>query len=275
MDPSSHMPPSTLSAQTLTLEGPDAGAFAQAQFSSDVLALGVGQWQWSGWLDAQGRVRALLQLARLGDQRYLLLLRGGDASSMVEGLRRFVFRSKVKIEAVAMRALVDGGALDMHRVREHDGGIDLGMGAYSMTIAQGGTDGAQTWRAKNIADGYAWLPDEALDTLLAPALSMERLQAVSFAKGCFPGQEIVARLRYRGGHKRHLHRVELSQPVAPGSALRIGEKDCGIVLDVVAIDIGARALVVMSDEAAEQTSSAQIRVADHVTRVRIDATFAA
>jgi hypothetical protein len=270
-----HTPSTALSAQTLTLEGPDAGAFAQAQFSSDVLALAIGQWQWSGWLDAQGRVRALLQLARLGDQRYLLLLRGGDASSMVEGLRRFVFRSKVKIEAAAARPLIDGAVLDMHHVRQHDAGIDLGMGTYSMTIAETHDGIMQRWRAKNIAQGYAWLPDEALDALLAPALSMERLQAISFAKGCFPGQEIVARLHYRGGHKRHLHRVELSQAVTPGSALHVNGKDCGIVLDVVANEAGAHALAVIADNAAEHALSADIRVVDHATRIRIDATFAA
>jgi folate-binding protein YgfZ len=269
------MPSTALSAQILILEGPDAGAFAQAQFSSDVLALAAGQWQWSGWLDAQGRVRALLQLARLGEQRYLLLLRGGKASSMIEGLRRFVFRSKVTIEAATTRALVDGDALDLHQVREHGACIDLGMGPYSMTIAEARDDVAQAWRAKSIADGYPWLPDEALDALLAPALSMERLQAVSFAKGCFPGQEIVARLHYRGGHKRHLRRVELSQAVAPGSVLRVNEKDCGIVLDVVANETGAHALAVIADDAAEHAWATDIRVDDRATTIRIDATFAA
>ncbi len=97
-----------LPAETLLLEGPDAGAFAHAQFSSKVDGLAVGRWQFSAWLDAKGRVRALFHLARLEPQRYLLLLRGGDAAAMVEALQRFVFRSRVRLTALPVRSLGTG-----------------------------------------------------------------------------------------------------------------------------------------------------------------------
>ena len=83
--------------QIVELAGADAIAFAQAQFSSDLATLGNGQWQWSAWLSAQGRVRAFFHLLRLSDDRLLLWLRGGSALALRDALARFVFRAKVQI----------------------------------------------------------------------------------------------------------------------------------------------------------------------------------
>ena len=83
--------------QIVELTGADAIAFAQAQFSSDLATLGNGQWQWSAWLSAQGRVRAFFHLLRLRDDRLLLWLRGGSAQALRDLLARFVFRAKLRI----------------------------------------------------------------------------------------------------------------------------------------------------------------------------------
>ncbi|MBW8075408.1 MAG: hypothetical protein GJU74_08510 [Metallibacterium scheffleri] len=85
--------------------------------------------------------------------------------------------------------------------------IAFGMGTHAWSIGAsgaavaGGADAA--WRCE-IDTGWPWLPDTALDALMPPALGLEHLGAVSFDKGCYPGQEIAARLHYRGGNKRHL-----------------------------------------------------------------------
>ena len=62
----------------LELTGPDAVAFAQAQFSNDVPSLADGHWQWNAWLSPQGRVRFFFHLLRDDAQHLRLLLRGGD-----------------------------------------------------------------------------------------------------------------------------------------------------------------------------------------------------
>jgi tRNA-modifying protein YgfZ len=249
-------------AQTLILEGNDALSFASAQFSSDVHAAAVGTWQWSAWLDARGRVKAFFQLARLGDHRLLVLLRGGDAQTMAEALGRFVFRSRLTIQAQPPASLVDGPALEAGRVREEGKDIVLGAGDYSLRITDAASEATQQWRLAEICNGHPWLPDGALDSLLPPALSMERLGAVSFSKGCFPGQEITARLHFRGGHKHHLHRVALSQPTAPGSSIATPSGICGIVLDSVADGEYYAALAVIADEPAQQALRVPLRIVD-------------
>ena len=200
-------------AGTLAISGADATAFLHAQLASDVHALAVGHWQWSAWLDAQGRVRALLQLARTGDADYVALLRGGEAAAMAAALGRFVLRARVALRA-GTRALHAAAAAPMHHAASKpDDALLLGMGTHAWRIeAPPGTSPrateadallAHAWRTE-IEAGWPWLPPTALDALTPPALGLEHLGAVRFDKGCYPGQEIAARLHFRGGNKRHL-----------------------------------------------------------------------
>jgi tRNA-modifying protein YgfZ len=241
--------PTSCSAETLSIEGADAMAFAHAQFSSKVSSLAIGQWQFSAWLDPQGRVRALFHLLRVADDRFLLLLRGGDATTMVDALRRFVFRSKLALNALPARALATGPALPMHAVDEEDGTLLLGCGTHSLHVSDSEI-GDTHWQWLQLRAGWPWLPTQALSELLPAALSLQRLQAVAVDKGCYPGQEIVARLHFRGGHKRHLHSVTLSQPVRAGDVLRDDDRDVGCVLGVVIANDSVEALVVLSDDVA-------------------------
>ncbi len=234
-------------AETLSIHGPDAVAFAHAQLASDVRQLEPGAWQWSAWLDPQGRVRALLQVACRDERHLLLLLRGGTAADMAAGLRPYVLRSRVTIAAGEPRQLVDAEPRTADAWREDDDGLVLDAGRYAMrvTCVRGGT---QDWRLAAIEAGHPWLPDALSGELLAPALSLRRLGAVSLDKGCYPGQEIVARMHYRGGGKQHLWQVESDAALAPGMPLTTGDETSGHVLDA-AVDANGkhRALAVLRD----------------------------
>ncbi len=260
-------------AQTLSIEGADALAFAQAQFSGNVQALAVGHWQFNAWLDAQGRVLALFHLARVADDALLLLLRGGDASSMVQSLQRFVFRAKVRLTAHAPLSLGTGPALETYAVAREGNAYSLGCGDHSLVVGAGGADDA--WRLPQVRAGWPWLPADVTGTLLPPALSLERLKAVSFDKGCYPGQEIVARLHYRGGHKRHMHCVVLSQYLTGGTLLRHGDQGAVQLLDVVGDDARALALAVIGDELAKSLENCSFGVTDKVITMHIEESWSA
>jgi folate-binding protein YgfZ len=252
--------PATYSAETLSIEGPDAIAFAHAQFGSNVASLENGHWQFSAWLDPQGRVRALFHLAKISDDRLVLLLRGGNAAEFADALRRFVFRSKVVLTALPSRALSTGVALPLHSVQIKDDTCAFGCGDHSLQV---GIDGDDRWRLMQLRNGWPWLPASALNELLPAALSLQRLHAVAIDKGCYPGQEIVARLHFRGGHKRHLHSVELSQPMNEGDALRVEQRDIGRILDIVSSDAGIEALAILSDEFVAQQHDNQLTSFDN------------
>lgn len=260
-------------AQTLLIEGPDAIAFAHAQFSSPVTSLTVDHWQFSAWLDPQGRVRALFQLARIADDRLLLLLRGGQASVMADALRRFVFRSGVSLTAMPARTLSTGPAQPLHELRTDNDLFSFGCGTHALEISIAGP-GDNNWRLPQIQMGWPWLPESQLNELLPPALSLQRLHAAAIDKGCYPGQEIVARLHYRGGSKRHLHTVELSQPAIAGESLRVDGREVGCLLDVVRHDDDddedrIDALAVLHDDVVSQASDGRLDVFDNGMNIRL------
>lgn len=230
----------------LALRGPDAVRFAHAQFMSDVAALPDGQWQWSGWLTPKGRVLALFALLRLDPQQLWLVLPDAEPRALADGLRRFVFRSKVAIEArpdlaatgafaadaqargavLAMRAPEsvaldmggDGGARTLAIAPEIAPEI-ASAGAGAVAAAPGAaTDAgdAGAWRAFDLAHGLPRLDGAQVDRWTPQQLSLDRLRAYSVKKGCYPGQEIVARTHFLGQAKRGLRRLETAAAAAPG-----------------------------------------------------------
>ena len=120
----------------------------------------------------------------------------------------------------ASHQCLDGGpALPLFQVCQHRDMLQIGCGSHSLLLTEHAPD-QEHWPRVQLQNGWPWLPDTTLGTLLPPALSLHRLHAAALDKGCYPGQEIVARMHYRGGHKRHLHQVMLSQPLASGSTLK-------------------------------------------------------
>jgi tRNA-modifying protein YgfZ len=266
--------PTSYSAETLLIEGPDATAFAHAQFSSNVSSLATGEWQFSAWLDPQGRVRTLFHLARIADDRYLLLLRGGSAVAIVEALRRFVFRSKLTLTALPSRALTTGPSMPLNMISDDAGIFSLGCDTHSLQITASNI-GDDAWRLPQLRAGWPWLPTPMLNELLPAALSLQRLHAVAIDKGCYPGQEIVARLHYRSGHKRHLHSATLSQAASAADVLRDGDREVGCVLDVLAAHDGIAALVVLTDDVAAQARDGHLGPLDDGLMVHVDTSWPA
>lgn len=248
-----------LLAHTIKITGPDAIAFAHAQFSSRVSSLASGQWQFSAWLDARGRVRALFHLARCSEDTFLLLLRGGDAATIATALRRFVFRSRVSISEADPRQLGGGPAIPLYSVRSGPDMLLLGCGDHSLQVGTEATD-KMRWRISQLRAGWPWLPDAALDRWLAPALSLQRLQAVVTDKGCYPGQEIVARLHFRGTHKYHLCSIKLSREGLAGEQLHFDGREAGCVLDMAVADAQCEALAVLGDDAINHLSTGRLDV---------------
>ena len=260
------MPTALCRAELLSLEGKDAVAFAQAQFTSDVGALAEGHWQWSAWLDAHGRARALFALLRVDAKRLLAWQPLGDAVAVRDALRRYVFRSAVRLEAIDGWAVhrLDTAPPDAGRqVVASDGGYRLALpGVRPRTAwigsAMGDADPAALaqWRRDDLAARLPLLAGELAGEFVPQALELERIEAIRFDKGCYPGQEIAARLHFRGGNKRRLqvYRFESAAAApAPGSAVLVGETAIGRILYAVADDgdTRGRALAVVTDDARE------------------------
>lgn len=234
----------------IAMEGVDARRFAQLQFSGNVEALAPEHWQWNAWLTAQGRVRALMHLADLGNDGLLIVLRGGDAEATHAGLTRYLLRMRTTLTLQTFTAHAGGPVAAGVAGIEPDGTIVLGYGERSLrlTHASETTDAVAqaAWRRQEILQGWPTLPGHGGPEFLPPALGLERLGAVAFDKGCYPGQEIAARLHYRGGHKYRLCHLRGPEPVAVGSARDTGDGASTVwILDTVTVPDGVEILTVM------------------------------
>lgn len=245
--------------QCIEIAGADARAFAQAQFAGDVRALQSGHWQWNAWLDARGSVRALMHLADLGDGRLVALLRGGDAHTFCATLQRFVLRAKVSLEALDGLQPIAGSALPLGQLAIEDNALGFGHGDRSLWLKRShaaNDHGDGDLRLADIRDGWPTLPPGD-HVFLPPALGLEHLGAVSFAKGCYPGQEIAARLHYRGGHKLRLCHVRAAFPLAAGQPVS-PDQSRTVVLDAVMTGRGCEALAVLEESAPESIAGIEI-----------------
>ncbi len=231
-------------AGLIDLSGADALAFAHAQFASDVAGLGVGNWQWSAWLNAQGRTRSVFALLRIAADDLLIWSPLGGAASMRDALARFVLRAKVRIglrEGWSLCRLAESG-LDhgSRRIVDRDGGyafVQPGLQERTAWLGpappgDGDPNALAAWRLADIAAGLPWLDVATRDEFVPQALGLERIEAVRFDKGCYPGQEIAARLHFRGGAKQRLFRLTLpgDRPESAGTAITARGARVGTVL---------------------------------------------
>jgi folate-binding protein YgfZ len=227
--------------RALRLSGGDAVAFAQAQFMNDLAAIEPGTWQWNGWLDPKGRVQALFALLREAPTG-LLLVTTADTTALASALQRFVFRSKVAIDVVSLHATgrleVPAAARGAHFATSPDGAIEIDLGgdggARTLHLATshepGGGDAAPWW-AFDIAHGWPAIPGAMLGSFTPQQLSLQRLAAFSVKKGCYPGQEIVARTHFLGRAKRGLvrfrcHGAAAGTPVRDADGRDVGQVIC-------------------------------------------------
>jgi folate-binding protein YgfZ len=219
----------------VALQGRDALAFAQAQAMNDVSALADGQWQWNGWLTPKGRVIALFALLRLDAETAWLLLPDADGTEIAAALQRFVFRSKL---AISVRDdLQVSGAF---RAPEAASGAQLaGNAETGVELDMGGAGGARVlriaapadtapdaaanarWRAFDLRHGLPRLASQASQQWTPQQLSLQRLRAYSVKKGCYPGQEIVARTHFLGQAKRALALFETAARAQEGDPVTL------------------------------------------------------
>ena len=231
----------------LALDGPDAVAFAQAQFASDVTALATGHWHWSTLLTPKGRVIAVFALLRSGESSLRLVLPDFDAAELGDALRRFVFRRKVVIAprpdlrvAGAFRAApVRGGLL----TGDEADGVELDYGAPALprtlrlSSAPAPADPAalQAWAAADLRLGLPRLPASQREQWTPQQLGLDRLNGYSVKKGCYPGQEIVARTHFLGRAKRETLLLQVPATAEPGAEVCQSDNAIGSVASTAGV----------------------------------------
>jgi tRNA-modifying protein YgfZ len=267
----------------LTIRGADGAEYLQGQLTNDIEALERGQGCYAALLDRKGHLQADLRVLRLEDEEIWLDLETGPAPAILKHLRTYSIGRDVEIEDAsdrwAITSLIGPRAREFagfeglapehaQAFRDWDGievlavatdvGLDLITKADAaaslgeLLAAEGAVEVSEA--AAEIIRVESGRPRFGLDmgpeSMPAEADITER--AVNFEKGCYIGQEPVARLHYRGKPNRTLRGLRLSAPAERGAPLLLGDKEVGTIGSAsLSPAFGPIALAIVRREAAE------------------------
>src|SRR5438876_2306602 len=277
---------------TLSVNGPDAAQFLQGQLTNDVLALAPGAWQFGAWCSPKGRMLVNFVLRRTGPEHFELLLPATMLETIRKRLGLFMLRSRVVIEDTSARTvrLGIGGPASSSAVRDAFGDIptthQVAETKGAATVALSGARfvawvdpqraakmwerfsvaarpaGFPVWEWLTIRAGVPRITPPTADQYVPQTANWDALEGLSFNKGCYSGQEIVARMQYLGRLKERLvlAHVEASPPQA-GARLfsaAFGDQPCGSVVNAATSPAGGADLLAVLQIAARE--SADVRV---------------
>ena len=213
--------------------GPDAEDFLERMLSNEVASLEVAGSRPALLLTAKGRIIAPLRVVRTAQESFLLVTDTSElATPVAAALRAARFASRCEIEVRPWEGFVQlGGEPEQPAIRTGDFGADSWeawreAGAVPDSVPD--TDALEELRIE--AGTPAW--GKELDDSILPAEAGLDDTHVSFTKGCFPGQEPIARLRHRGHANRRLRRLEVAA-AKPGDEIVWNEKVVGRVTSAV------------------------------------------
>jgi tRNA-modifying protein YgfZ len=247
----------------LHASGEDAGAFLHAQLTNDVEHLLPGEARYAGWCTAKGRLLATMLVVAATDGFYLQLSRD-VAPAVAKRLGMFILRSKVKLvdlsgswhqtglwgdgAAGTLQAL--GFVLPARPLAASEAperiAIRIDSDRYLVLSKESIQDASASeadWSLAEVRAGRALISQATQDQFVPQMVNLELSGGVDFRKGCYPGQEIVARAQYRGAVKRRMYRLRGAslQPGQPLYGDDAPDEPAGMVVD----GAGGEALAVL------------------------------
>ena len=251
----------------ILVEGPDAGTFLQGQLTNDVLLLPVGQARFAGYCSAKGRLLASFVVLKLRQDKYLMLCHQDLLQVMVKRLSMFVMRAKLKLsdattlydfrgllgETARLACPVLEDAPPWHAMKEGEAYFvklhnALNAGTEVQRLIWLGLKGDASsatflhhnhpsiteaeWLLAEVLSGISMVQTATAEAFVPQMLNYESVEGVSFKKGCYPGQEVVARSQFRGTLKRRAFIVSCSAPMQVGQEVfssEDAEQACGMV----------------------------------------------
>lgn len=241
----------------IAVSGPDAAEFLQGQVTNDTEEIGTGQGVYAALLDRKGHLQADMRILRMGDESFLIDTEGATGPRLLKHLSMYKIGRQVDVAETArsLFSLIGPGAYgvtDLAPGGEHAfteatiagasclvvstaPGLDVicAPESHDPVLAQLEADRAipVSERAGEILRVEMGLPRFGFDmtesNMPAEAGIVDR--AVSFTKGCYIGQEPVARLHYKGRPNRHLRGLRAKGPVERGAPVRLGDRELGQV----------------------------------------------
>lgn len=258
----------------LAVQGSDATRFLQGQLTCDVAALAVGSSTLGARCNPKGRMQSSFRLLKRSEEEYLLAMAAELLEPQQQDLARYAAFFKVTLQdvsdqwlrfglwgdqaeaALAATALGDGHALPVAAgTHELWLPLDQADSPLASLTSQATAVPASTWDLQMIRLGIGQVRGETRESFIPQMLNLQHLGGVSFHKGCYTGQEIVARMQYLGKLKRRMYRLRWDGDQLPLPGTTIHDNSTGQAVGEVVMAARAEAhlevLAVLQNEAAE------------------------
>jgi folate-binding protein YgfZ len=261
--------------------GADAANFLHNQLTNDVLLMKEGQCRLAAFCNAKGRMQASFVIYKRSAEEVLLICRKDLIAQTVKRLSMFVLRAKAKLSDAtdefqllglagdAAIAAMDGIATEPWQRHTADTAdvltlypaLDhprvLWLAPKDVAAPSGPSLSADQWQVGEVMSGIAWVELATFEAFVPQMLNYESVDGVNFKKGCYPGQEVVARSQFRGTLKRRAFIVQSDAPMAAGQEVFSSldaTQPCGLVAQAASDGANHVAVVELQLSAVENSS---------------------
>jgi folate-binding protein YgfZ len=261
--------------------GSDAASFLHNQLTNDVLLMKEGQSRLAAFCNAKGRMQASFVVYKRSAEEVLLICRKDLIAQTVKRLSMFVLRAKAKLsdasEEFQMLGLAGDAALAALKGASTDawqrhavGTADVltlypALGQPRAFLIAPKDDAAPTgpamsadlWQVGEVMSGIAWVELATFEAFVPQMLNYESVDGVNFKKGCYPGQEVVARSQFRGTLKRRAFIAQSTVAMAAGQEVFSSldaTQPCGLVAQAANDDASHVAVLELQLSATENST---------------------
>jgi tRNA-modifying protein YgfZ len=281
----------------IRFSGEDAPAFLHGQLSCDVNALTSNASTYGSYCTPKGRVLATFLLWR-SEQRFFMQLPSSLREPIRKRLSMFVLRSRVRAEdvteAFALFGLSGEGAPELlvhvfgeapesvHEVKDRDGTVLIKLPVDRFEVAvpvekaaavagklrqQAAPAAPHEWDLLDIRAGIPVITPATQEEFVPQMVNLDLIGGVSYTKGCYPGQEIVARMHYLGRLKQRMYRARVESEMAPqlGGKLysaETGEQSCGTIVNAAPAPEGGHEVLAVIQMTSAETGDVRWKALD-------------
>ena len=295
----------------IAIDGPEAATFLQGQLTNDTVNLASDETVLAAHCDPKGRMHANFYLHRRSEQCFYLFMPRATVTTALAALKKYAVFSKAELSdishSLAQFALINGTETTLTKLLTADESASfitlpvnndqhlilvksaqaldfvnqLNATAFDSEMLRWA--GSSQWEYHLIQQGIAFIQPKTVGELIPQMLNLDALAGISFTKGCYTGQEIIARMKYRGKVKRRCYPFSSRPHVSSDSLLQTlpigGEifdqkgKSCGLIVSAVIDNTGqdstAYGLAVLKVSAIEEASNLSLSLPDSDQRIGI------
>ena len=254
----------------ISISGADSTEFIQGQMTQDISAIGDDEARMTAILNPQGRVMSTALIMHWDDS-IILVLNKDTVDDLIVWLSRFILRSKVTVSRLEAHiyglnqnlANIESDSLDLEKEifclrsieTDAERTLLITKSLHDFSKSSITTMSSRNWQLADIQAGIPIIYKENIAKFIPQMVNLDLINGISFNKGCYTGQEIVARVQHRGKIKRRMFHISTQQSnteIRPGTPVLLGDSEVGTIIQSVQYKNQIHSLAVIKNDASKK-----------------------